>query len=78
VSLSIKVDSAARRLLLSISNRGPWNGTRPGGEGLRMVSKRIELAYAVGEAALTAGAVDDLTVVELTLPLHGPRRKTPA
>jgi LytS/YehU family sensor histidine kinase len=78
VSLSIKVDSAARRLLLSISNRGPWNGTRPGGEGLRMVSKRIELAYAVGEAALTAGAVDDLTVVELTLPLHGPRRETPA
>ncbi|HET6282272.1 MAG TPA: histidine kinase [Polyangia bacterium] len=78
VILAISVDSAAGRLALSISNHGPWNGERPGGEGLRMVSKRIELAYAAGEATLTAGAVEDLTVVELTLPLHGPRLETPA
>lgn len=78
VILAINVDPAGGgRVVVTISNNGPYNGERPGGEGLRMVSKRIELAYAAGEAKLTAGAAGDRTVVELTLPLHGPRRETP-
>ncbi|HEY0714343.1 MAG TPA: sensor histidine kinase [Polyangia bacterium] len=72
VSLELTLDEAAGRVVVTLANRGPWNGHRPGGEGLRMVNKRIELAYAPGEAALTVGGVDDRTVVELTLPLSGP------
>ncbi|HEY0706255.1 MAG TPA: histidine kinase [Polyangia bacterium] len=72
VTLELAVDAGAGRAVVTLSNRGPWNGHRPGGEGLRMVNKRLELSYAPGEAGLTIGAVADRTVVEVTLPLSGP------
>jgi two-component system sensor histidine kinase AlgZ len=82
VTLDVTVDAPGARIVVTLANPGPWTGHRPGGEGLRMVNKRIELAYAPGEAALTIGAVPNgadatngpgvRTVVEVTLPLSGP------
>jgi hypothetical protein len=58
--------------VVTISNPGPWNGQRAGGEGLRMVHKRTALAYPDGSAGLTIGAAGDRTLAELTVPLGGP------
>jgi two-component system sensor histidine kinase AlgZ len=80
VSITVSVDVEAGRLLVVISNPGPWQGQRPGGEGLRMVARRIALAYAHqgSEASLTVGGAGARTVAELGLPLAGPRREAPA
>ena len=60
-------------------NPGPFTGDRPGGEGLRMVRKRLELAYASGRATLdVAQSQGGRTVAELVVPLEGPQRETPA
>ena len=78
VSLVITTDEVAGRLLIALDNPGPWSGHRPGGEGLRMVARRIALAYQGGEASLTVGGTGGRTVAELSLPLAGPRREAPA
>jgi two-component system, LytTR family, sensor histidine kinase AlgZ len=78
VSLTIAVDEAAGLLLVTLENPGPWNGRRAGGEGLRMVTRRIALAYRGGEASLTIGGAGARTVAELSLPLAGPHEGAPA
>jgi two-component system, LytTR family, sensor histidine kinase AlgZ len=80
VSVTVSVDEEAGRLLIAISNPGPWQGQRPGGEGLHMVARRIDLAYAHqgGEASLMVGGAGARTVAELSLPLAGPRPEAPA
>jgi LytS/YehU family sensor histidine kinase len=79
VSLTVTTDEAAGRLLLTLDNPGAWNGHRPGGEGLRMVTRRLALAYTDQAAAsLTVGGVGGRTVAELSLPLSGPVREAPA
>ncbi len=79
VVLSVTTDESAGRLLLTLDNPGPWNGHRPGGEGLRMVARRLALAYSdqAAEAALTIGGVGQRTVAELNLPMGGPVRGAP-
>jgi two-component system, LytTR family, sensor histidine kinase AlgZ len=77
VILTITVDAAGGQLVVGLSNPGPWNGERAGGEGLRMVNKRTALAYPTGAAGLTIGAAGDRTVAELTVPLSGPRPGSP-
>ena len=78
--LTVTIDEGAGRLLLTLDNPGPWQGHRPGGEGLRMVTRRLALAYSDqgGEASLTVGGVGARTVAELSLPLAGPVREAPA
>jgi two-component system, LytTR family, sensor histidine kinase AlgZ len=76
VVLAVTIDESAGHLLVSLENPGRFKGRRPDGEGLRMVERRLALAYDVGrgEATLTMAAVGDRTVAELLLPLRGPRR----
>jgi two-component system, LytTR family, sensor histidine kinase AlgZ len=78
VSLTVTVDEAAGLLLVTLENPGPWHGQRAGGEGLRMVARRIALAYRGGEASLTIGGAGARTVAELSLPLGGPTDEAPA
>ena len=79
VSLTVSSDEGAGRLLLALENAGSWNGHRPGGEGLHMVTRRLALAYTDQAAAsLTVGGVGGRTVAELSLPLSGPVREAPA
>jgi two-component system, LytTR family, sensor histidine kinase AlgZ len=76
VVLVVTVDESAGQLLVSLENPGRFKGRRPDGEGLRMVERRLALAYDAdrGEATLTMAAVGDRTVAELMLPMRGPRR----
>jgi len=80
VLLTVTTDESAGRLLLTLDNPGPWQGQRPGGEGLRMVTRRLALAYSDqgAEASLTVAGVGARTVAELSLPLSGPVREAPA
>jgi LytS/YehU family sensor histidine kinase len=71
VALNIRVDAAAQRVLITIQNPGRFTGPRPGGEGLRMVEKRLALAYE-GDATLSVTAQGQHTVAALSLPLSGP------
>jgi two-component system, LytTR family, sensor histidine kinase AlgZ len=76
VALTIRLDEAAGRVLVSISNPGRFRGPRPGGEGLQMVEKRLALAYE-GAATFTVEARGERTVAEVTLPLDGPHSESP-
>jgi two-component system sensor histidine kinase AlgZ len=71
VALDIRVDADAQRVLITIENPGRFTGPRPGGEGLRMVEKRLALAYE-GDATLNVAARGEHTVAALSLPLSGP------
>jgi signal transduction histidine kinase len=78
VTLRVSEDPGAGRLVVRIENHGPFTGDRPGGEGLRMVRKRLDLAYAPGRATLdVAQAQGGRTVAELIVPLEGPLAETP-
>jgi two-component system sensor histidine kinase AlgZ len=76
VALRVSVDAAADCLRVTISNPGPFRGPRPGGEGLVMVERRLDLAYE-GRAQLALRAVGGETLAELSLPLSGPRSEAP-
>ncbi len=80
VVMTVTTDEGAGRLVVTLDNGGRWQGHRPGGEGLRMVARRLALAYPDqgAEATLTIGGVGARTVAELTLPLGGPVREAPA
>jgi hypothetical protein len=72
VALRIRADDAAGVLRVFITNPGPFRGPRPGGEGLLMVQRRLDLAYE-GHAQLSLRTEGTSTITELTLPLAGPR-----
>jgi two-component system sensor histidine kinase AlgZ len=76
VALHVRVDRDAGRVHISISNPGRFAGPRAGGEGLRMVERRLALAYD-GDATFAVGAAGDTTLAELSLPLGGPRGEGP-
>jgi LytS/YehU family sensor histidine kinase len=72
VKLTVLIDDPARRLTIRLENAGSFAGERDGGEGLRMVRKRLELAYPARSAALDIRQRDGGTVTEVTLPLDSP------
>jgi hypothetical protein len=76
VVLGVSVDEPGGHLVVTLENPGAFRGPRPGGEGLRMLEKRVALAYD-GEARLTVAAVGERTVAELVLPLGGPNPGAP-
>jgi two-component system, LytTR family, sensor histidine kinase AlgZ len=80
VSLTVAMDDVEGWLRLTLDNPGPWQGERPGGEGLRMVTRRLALAYPDegAQASLSMGGAGSRTVAELRLPLAGPVRGAPA
>lgn len=66
--VSLRVQAHADVLRIEVRNRGAFEGRRDGGEGIRLVEKRIEHAY--GDAArFTIAAEGDGTVAALELPL---------
>lgn len=66
VVLRVTVD--ATRVTISLANHGHFAGRRPGGEGLRMVEKRLALAYE-DAASFRVEQRGALTVAEVGLPL---------
>ncbi|MBK8263704.1 MAG: histidine kinase [Nannocystis sp.] len=60
---------------ITLRNPGPYLGPRLGGEGLRMVHRRLALAYD-GRAQLTLSADGESTLTELTLPRSAPHLST--
>jgi hypothetical protein len=76
VKLTVLIDDPGQRLTVRLENAGPFAGERDGGEGLRMVRKRLALAYPPRSAALDIRGMNGGTVTELTLPF-GPRPETP-
>jgi two-component system, LytTR family, sensor histidine kinase AlgZ len=77
VVVKVRVDFAGKRLEVSLQNPGAFRGRRLGGEGLRMVEKRLDLAYE-GEASLNITGRGEATEVRLLLPLVGPRAERAA
>lgn len=55
-------------LEVRISNPGPFGGRRPGGEGLSMVERRLELAYGGGASFTIGGGSGEGTVAEVRMP----------
>jgi hypothetical protein len=64
------------RLVVTLDNAGRFRGRRAGGVGLDMVERRLALAYG-GRATFHIGAAGERTVVEVGLPLGGPRIEDP-
>jgi two-component system sensor histidine kinase AlgZ len=71
IVLDVQTSAADGHLVISLANPGRYTGRRVGGTGLEIVERRLALAYD-GQAMFTIAAVDDRTIVELTLPLSGP------
>jgi signal transduction histidine kinase len=70
IVLTVKVEGA--QLRVTLDNPGRYAGPRAGSDGLPIVERRLELAYA-GEARLRIGAQSPaMTRAELDLPLHPP------
>jgi LytS/YehU family sensor histidine kinase len=67
IALSARVE--AGRLLIAVTNPGPFRGPRQGGEGLIMIEKRLHLAYA-GAAQMRHSSDGRETSASLTLPLR--------
>ncbi|MDC0717622.1 sensor histidine kinase [Nannocystis bainbridge] len=58
-------------LQIVIDNPGPFTGPRPGGEGLHMARRRLDLAYD-GRADLVIGPADHGTRAVVTIPTGPP------
>jgi LytS/YehU family sensor histidine kinase len=78
IELEVQVSVDDARLIFSLSNPGRYAGRREGGTGLETVERRLVLAYD-GQAMVKIAGLDatptemERTVVEVTLPLAGPR-----
>ncbi|MGH1341495.1 MAG: sensor histidine kinase [Nannocystales bacterium] len=66
-AVHLRVHAQPGGLSIEVQNPGAFEGRRPGGEGLRLVEKRLEHAYGT-EATFSIEARDDTTLVRLTLP----------
>jgi len=71
VSLEIRAEGTGARVKLS--NPGAFVGRRPGGEGIKMVERRLELAYGPG-SKLELAAEGERTTAELQVFDLGPGR----
>ena len=67
---------AGDTVTLTLENPGPYNGPRPGSEGLPTVHKRLALAYPDGTATLGLRATSHGTLATLTLPTTRPTVRT--
>lgn len=63
----IHLSSGTSGLEIVIDNPGPFTGPRPGGEGLHMARRRLDLAYD-GRAGLVIGPADHGTRAVVTIP----------
>ena len=70
--MGLSITPLGDQLRIRIKNPGPFTGRRDGGEGLKMVERRLALLYA--DARLRIFAQDGPTIAEVTLPQH--ERKT--
>lgn len=66
-SVHLRVHAQGGGLCIEVENPGAFTGRRPGGEGLRLVEKRLEHAYG-SDATFSIKAHGDATLVRLTLP----------
>lgn len=71
VSLEIRAEGTGARVKLK--NPGAFVGRRPGGEGIKMVERRLELAYG-SRSKLELAAVGEQTTAELLVFDLGPGR----
>jgi LytS/YehU family sensor histidine kinase len=68
-AIEVQVEARADQVVLQIANPGPFAGPRPGGEGLRLVQRRLALVH--GEAARFAiGGDSERTRAVVTLPVR--------
>jgi len=72
---AVRVRVRPDHLEIILHNPGAYQGPRPGGEGLSMVQRRLQLAYD-GRAALHLTAEGDTTLTRLILPLSSPQLST--
>lgn len=65
--VSLVVEAKPRATVIRVENQGAYAGPREGGEGLAMVTRRLESAYG-GEARFTIDGAGGRTIATLTLP----------
>jgi two-component system sensor histidine kinase AlgZ len=68
--VTIGVEVVKGKARITVINPGPYQGPRPGGEGISMVRQRLELAYGPA-AAFDIGAEGDTTRAVVTIPMEG-------
>jgi signal transduction histidine kinase len=76
ISLTLRLKGKA--LHVTVENPGAYRGPREGSEGLPMVERRLELAYAGEAKFFIGGQGPDRTRVEVCLPLHPPAEGRPS
>ncbi|MFO0724582.1 MAG: histidine kinase [Myxococcota bacterium] len=59
--VSLRVEREGEGVRVSIENPGAFAGRRPGGEGVRMVERRLELSYGKRSALALGAAAGDRT-----------------
>jgi signal transduction histidine kinase len=69
--IAVGARMAGEQLTLTIENPGDYAGPRPGGEGVPVVRRRLDLAYG-GAASLSISPHGGGTRVEVRLPSSGP------
>jgi signal transduction histidine kinase len=69
--ITVRAHAAGGELTVRIENPGTYAGPRPGGEGVPVVQRRLDLAYG-GKAALSLSAQGARTRAELRVPSSGP------
>ncbi len=75
-AVTLRVHADDTGLSIEVENPGAFKGRRPGGEGLRLVEKRLEHAYG-GAAAFTISAHGASTRARIRLPLQPPATSEP-
>jgi two-component system, LytTR family, sensor histidine kinase AlgZ len=76
VALAVRAGAApSHPVEVVLANPGPFAGPRPGGTGLELVKRRLDLAYA-GQARFTIEAVGDRTVATVSVPRQGVQEST--
>jgi hypothetical protein len=68
----LRISEAEERLRIELINPGPFAARRPGGQGLDMVERRLDLAYG-GQALLSIEARDEETVAVVEIHRDAPK-----
>ncbi len=69
--VELRVREAEAGIVISVQNPGRFVGRRPGGEGVPMIERRLELAYE-GRARLQIVAEGETTLLTIELPTRSP------
>lgn len=73
----IGVEARADRCVIHVENPGPYTGPRPGGHGVSMVQRRLELGFAAGSGLVLAQISADPPRTRATVTLIGPPADAP-